>query len=131
MTAASATIAGRRAALARMVDACTITAAGTQTYDAATDTWTSGAATTVYTGACRVSIADTNDREGVAGVDPVSERDYVVSVPMTVTGAAVDQTVTITASALDPALVGLTLRVIGVARGTNLTARRLNCEVQS
>lgn len=114
-----------------MLDTATITRAGTQTYDAATDTWTSGAATTVYTGKCRVSVRDTNDRDEVAGVDPVSERDYVVSVPITVTGAAIDDTVTVTASVLDAGLVGLKLRVMGVAKGTNLTARRLNCEVQS
>ena len=51
-----------------------------------------------------------------------------VQVPMSVTGLAVGDVVTVTASALDPDLVGRHFWVKDLAHKTHMTARRLGCE---
>lgn len=112
-----------------MVDACTITRpSGTSTFNPTTGQSTPGSPTAVYTGACRVKPRDNADRVVQFGQEAVSFWPYLVSVPMSVTGIALDDVVTVTASALDPALVGLVLRVREVLSGSHLTARRLSCE---
>lgn len=129
MSAESATLAGRAAAERRMVDACVITRGTSgKVYDAGTDTYTATPGATVYSGACRVKPRDNVDRQVEAGGETVTIWPYVVSVPMTATGIALDDTVTVTAAGLDPELVGLVLRVRAVPVGSLLTARRLGCE---
>lgn len=129
MTAASVTLAGRTAAEGLMVDACTITrtVAGT-TFDETTGAYTGGSSTAVYSGKCRVKPRDNADRVVQFGEEAVSFWPFIVSVPMSVTTIELDDMVTITASALDPALAGLSLRVREVLSGSHLTARRLSCE---
>lgn len=128
MTAALATLAGRAAASRLMVDTCTITRGpGAETFDPATGEYVTSAPVTLYTGPCRVKAA---------GVDVVTQAPgqadsllpFEVSVPITAVAFAVDDVVTITASQLDPALVGLVLRVTLIPAGSHLTARRLGCE---
>jgi len=132
MSASSATLAGRRGAEALMVDACTITrGTSSQTFDPATGEYVTTPGETVYTGPCRVRPAGTSDRVVDAGGQAVSLFPFVASVPITAVRFAVDDLVTVTASALDPALVGTVLRVAQVAAGTHLTARRLGAEVDA
>lgn len=115
-----------------MVDACTITAANAvQVYDETTDAYTTPDGASRYTGRCKVTPRDNADRQVEAGAQTVTLWPFVISVPMSVTGIQDDDVITITASALDPALVGLVLRVRQVAQGSFLTARRLGCEVQT
>ena len=134
MTAASTTLAGRRAAEALMVDACTISlpAAG-GSFDTDTGTYAPGAPTALYTGKCRVRHAggQSGDRQVQHGEQQISLWPFVVSVPTSVVGLRPDAVVTITASALDPDLVGLVLRVRDVIQGSHVTARRLGCEVNA
>ena len=131
MTAASATLQGRAAAEALMVDACTITRrTGLGAINETTGQYTP-TSSTIYTGACRVKPRDNADRVAQYGQEVVSFWPYVVSVPISVSTVDLDDVVTITASALDSSLVGLSLRVREVLSGTHLTARRLSCEVNA
>ncbi len=132
MSAQTTTLAGRAAAEELMVDACTVTRASAETtFNTTTLQYTAVAATSVYTGKCRVrpSGGQASDRQAQAGERQVSLWPFVVSVPISVTGLAVDDLVTVTASALDADLGGLQLRIREVIQGTHITARRLGCEV--
>lgn len=125
-------LAGRAAAASLMIDTCTvIRGAGQPTYDAGSDSYVSSPGQLLYTGPCRVKPRDDADRVVEAGGDDVSLFPYVVWVLLSSVAYDVDDTVTVTASALDPALVGLKLRVRRPILGSQMTARRLGCEVQS
>jgi hypothetical protein len=127
------TLGGRRAAERLMTDACTITrAAGAPVFDEATGTYTTPTPTTLYSGKCRVkTYRQNNDRVVDFGGEPVSLWPFSVSVPVEVTGLEVDDIVTVTASVLDPDVVGTRLRVRDVVKGSQITARRLGCEVNA
>jgi hypothetical protein len=113
-----------------MSDACTISRAGTgePVYDPETDTYTYPTAGEIYDGKCRVRPADTVDLDQEAGEMVTGARRYVVLVPMSVTDVHRNDIVDVTASALDSALVGTRFRVLGSAKGSQITARRLACE---
>lgn len=130
MTALAATARGQRFAEQQMTDSATITApAGAPTFNSTTGAYTASPGATLYTGKCRVKPENVMDRQVQAGERPVQIWPYTVSVPMTVTSIPVGATVTVTASA-DPDLVGQVFTVKDVARGTNITARRLGCTDQ-
>lgn len=127
MTAASAVADGQVAADALMTDTCTITRAATgRTFNTTTGQYTANADSTIYTGSCRVkpnpaaSTVQAGDRQ-------VTVWPYTVSVPIAVDDVELNDKVTVTSSA-DPALTNIELRIRAVARGTYLTARRLDCE---
>lgn len=124
--------AGREAAEALMVDACSIVrpASGTQTYDPDTDTFTEPETSTVYTGSCRVRLNQAGT-EVSAGDDTLTQSGYIVSVPASTTTLVIGDVVVISSAASDASLVGMRLRVASIERGTNVTARRLMCEVLS
>lgn len=128
MTATSAALAGQALAESLMTDVCTITRTIGRTFDETTNTYTP-TTTPVYSGKCRVKPANTVSRDVQAGEQQVSLWPFAVSIPVSVT-TELDDDVTVTASA-DASLVGRTLRVRSVARGTYLTARRLDCEEAS
>ena len=131
MSIESVTAVGRLAAEGRMVDACTITRAGTgdTTFDPNTGTYTDAADSTIYTGRCEVQVSDgLNAQTTEAGGQVVTDLRVTVKVPMSVEGVAVDDVVTITASELDPDLVGKTYRVLGTFAKSFATARRLQVE---
>lgn len=129
MTAADTTLEGQAAAEQLMVDSCTITRAGARgSFDSTTGTYSAAAADTRYTGKCRVKPSALSANQAVqAGERAVSLWPFTVSVPIAVDNVELDDIVTVTASA-DPSLVGHRLRVRSIARGTYLTARRLDCE---
>lgn len=129
MSAATATLAGRTAATTLMVDACTISAPDVQgPLDEATGLYTPVPGASRYIGACRVKVDATQGHQVDAAQRLISQRSYVVSVPMTVLTVAVNDVVRVTASVLDPALAGTRLRVVDVPKGSHLTARRLTCQ---
>ena len=129
MTAAGFVMAGRRAAEALMVDACTVTRpAGAAGQDESTGRRTAAAAATVYAGVCRVQLPDVDPNRSDAGERTWTVERSTISLPISVLTVAVGDVIAITASALDPALVGRRYRVTGVAAKTHLTARRLSCE---
>lgn len=138
MSLADTVAEGRAAAEELMTDACVITRGGTgePVYDPATDTTSAPADDTVYDdpdtpgagGICRAKPADTVDLAQDAGEAVVGARRYVVSIPLAATAPRRNDFVLMTASLLDPALPGTRFRVLGAAKGSQLTARRLACE---
>lgn len=134
MSANSITLSGRRAAERIMVDACSITRGPTKVFNPSTHVITTTGGAAVYTGKCRLRSpmatprASGGDQVKDLGGKPASIVTHMISVPITATTVQIDDVVTITASALGGETVGLTLRVVDVAQGTHLTARRLVCE---
>lgn len=135
MTATSAALSGRALAASLQQDACTIVrpSAAAPTMNEVTGALTYPAGTTIYTGACRVRSEPAARAMRVEAEERrIAIRTYLVSVPVvTSAGAAVDvqvdDVVTVTASPLDPAMVGRALTVADVTRGSHITARRLVC----
>jgi Family of unknown function (DUF6093) len=117
---------GRAAAEARMTDTCRVESVGEViTADDGTST---AASTPVYEGPCRLRPAPPeDDPRGQQGAAPVGSWSYTVSLPMSATGLAYGQRLTVLASPLDPDLVGFVMRVGTVESGGQITARRLRC----
>lgn len=113
-----------------MVDACAITrAGGAPTFDPNTGTYTDPADSPVYTGACEVQISDgLNASTSEVGGQVVTERRVTVKVPVSAEGIQIDDVVTITASDLDPDLVGQRFRVVAGFAKSFATSRRLQVE---
>lgn len=120
---------GRAAAESLMVDACTIahTTGESTNDDTGVVTPTTSA---VYTGRCRI-------QQSQLGADsvPADPGDayvrlvaFELQVPMSVTGIRVHDVATITASALDPDLVGRKFVILGLAHKTHATARRMQVQ---
>jgi hypothetical protein len=130
MSATTAVLAGRRAAEALMVDACTIQrVTGTSTND------TTGVVTptysTIHAGKCRVQQIVPVSKPADIGQAQVWLQRLELQVPISVTAIASDDLVTITASLLDADLVGRTFRVRELGHKTHLTARRVQLEEQT
>jgi hypothetical protein len=127
MSATSATLAGRAAAERLMVDTCTITRVTGGSSDPETGVRTE-TTTAVYTGKCRVQqrpIVRAGGRHDV-GEASVVDVNYTLQLPMSVTTVLVEDRAVVTASALDPALVGRAFRVASQAAKTHATMRRFD-----
>lgn len=115
---------GRRAAERLMVDECVIRRRSGETTDP-----NSGVITPtygeLYTGKCRVQQRQAAGQEQNVGEAFVLVTRYEVQLPMSVTGLAEGDQITITASALDPDLVDRVFTVRDVAAKSHLTARRV------
>lgn len=126
---AAALIRGRALAESLMVDTCTIAhTTGETTND---DTGVVTPTTAVfYTGACRIQQSQlgadsTPDAPADAAVRLVA---FELQVPMSVVGIRIHDVATITASSLDPDLVGRKFVVLGLAHKTHMTARRMQVQ---
>jgi Family of unknown function (DUF6093) len=119
------TAQGQAAAAALMTDTCRIERVAESV--PAGDGTDTAPVTVIYEGPCRVRPAAQVATTRTTGPAPVETWQYTLSVPMTVTGVRAYDAAVITASA-DPALVGVRLRVRSIARGSQITARRLGCE---
>lgn len=127
MDAVSLVLAGRTLAEAQMVDACTITRRdGTSTTNSTTGVVTPNE-TTVYTGICRVQNRAPRVRSPIAGDAVWLERLIELQVPMSATDIRTGDGVTITASLLDPHLVGIKLRITASEHKSHATMRRVQC----
>jgi hypothetical protein len=123
MSAATATLRGRARAEADMQDACTVQRVASSTSDPETGVITP-TYSTIYAGKCKVQ----QSRPAAAPTD-VGEAEIFVGqltlhLPMSVTGPGPDDLVTVTASALDPDLVGKVFHLRAPAHKSYLTARR-------
>lgn len=129
MSATSVTLAGRAAAERLMVDTCTITRQTGHTTNLSTGVITA-TTVTVYAGKCRVKQVTGGGQPASSGSDSgVGEASlalvpYQLQLPMSATGLGQGDRATVTASALDPDLVGRVFVLDGVAAGTHLTMRR-------
>lgn len=111
-----------------MLDTCTVTRAGTGpgTWDDTTGTNTPPAATTVYTGRCKVQTRDVQVGEHDVAGRVAFVVEWSVHLPIVGSeGVKQGDTVHIDTAALDSALVGRTFTVDGPHLGTAKTARRL------
>jgi hypothetical protein len=124
MSANSVLARGRTAALALMVDACVvkhITSTSTNpTSGVITPTYS-----TLYTGQCRVQQSGSQGQLTDAGEASLVLLRLEVQLPMSVVGLSEGDEITITASALDPDLVGRVFVIRDLAHKTHLTARRV------
>jgi hypothetical protein len=118
---------GRALAESLMTATCTVRdATGEPVTDAETGEVTPGVGATVYSGKCRVRPAGESGSTISVGGGEAFTFDYLVSIPFAAAGVTERHRVTIDASP-DPALVGVELEVQRVARGDDITARRLAC----
>jgi hypothetical protein len=127
MSATSVTMRGRAAAERLMVDACTITRAGTLTTSDTTAV-VSSTPTTVYAGKCRVQQQVPVAKPAEVGQAAVWLQRLVLQVPMSAVGVRSDDLVTITASVLDPDLAGRVFHIRELGHKTHMTSRRLQIE---
>jgi hypothetical protein len=124
----SAVEAGRAAAEALMLDSCTITrpGEGKGSWNESTGTYDTLPPITVYSGRCKLQTQDV----ALTTADVAGREAFIVSwrldLPVVGSeGVAQGDTVEITASALDSALVGRRFIVQALHVGTAKTARRL------
>jgi hypothetical protein len=126
MDAAGITTRLRRLDESTMVDACTVKRlTGTTTDNDGNITPTFS---TIFTGPCRVVRGGTLGAEAAAAGAVVVEARDTVNVPITAVGIEVDDVITITASQLDPDLVGRYWRIAQPSRATYLTSRQFAIE---
>jgi hypothetical protein len=123
----------RTQAESMMGETCTITRTNPAPgpFDPVTGMYATPTPLTVYSGPCRVKGNVRADRIVHAGEQPVTLYRFTVSVPVGSTVFEVDDTVHVTASALDPGMAGLNLRVREPEYGSQITARRLGCELNA
>lgn len=118
---------GRRAAEALMVDTCTIrrrtgeatnpeSGVVTPTYSA------------VYTGKCRLQQPTGQANERDVGEATILMLRFELQLPMSVVGVQADDVVQVTASQMDPDLVGREFAVRGLSHKTHGVMRRLQLE---
>jgi hypothetical protein len=123
MSIQAAVARARQLAETLMVDACTITRQTGET------TGAGGVITpttsTLYTGKCRVQFKPMQGNGADVGEAYLLLVRREVQLPMSVTGLLEGDRITITASALDPDLVGKVYVVRDVEAKTHLSARRV------
>lgn len=125
MSASSLILRGRTAAERLMVDTCTIRRrGGGSTVDDDTGVITPNRST-VYTGKCRVQQQTAQAQQETPGEDFQLLVRLEVQLPMSVTGVQVGDEIEVTASALDPDLVGQVFVVRDLFAKTHATARRI------
>ena len=118
----------RRQAESMMRDECTITRAGTQTWDDAVGVYTGGTPTLLYAGPCRVRRPNVAEREAAAGEADWTLTGAVVSIPVDgTTDDLLGATVTVVGCEMDPTLTGREFTVLAPHSQSQATARRLRC----
>jgi len=127
MSAESAVLEGRVAALALMQDACVIDRPTGEALNETTGQMET-TYTPVYTGKCRAQDVGTQAGAPNAGEHQFVIVGHVVQLPIDATVYAVNDRVRLTVATLDPALVGRTLTVTSLTTKSHATMRRLICE---
>lgn len=127
MSAEAAVLAGRRAAESLMQDTCTVERPGEPVTDPETGEVTPSL-TSVYTGPCKVQQTISQGSNPSAGSHAFTIQDSRVDFPVSAGPFAVDDVVTVTASALDPQLVGTVYRVAELFHKSFATAQRTRVE---
>ncbi len=123
MGAVDATLRGRVAAEALMLDACTVHRPGTPVTDPASGV-VAPSLTLIYTGKCKVQKTASQASNPTAGGHSFTVQDSRVDFPVSAGPFLVDDVVTVTASVLDPQLVGRAFRVIETFHKSGATAQR-------
>ena len=134
MSVHTATIAGRQAAEARMLDACEIGQFG-EGYDPETGQPVPELIESHYVGPCRISSASNVASESDAGGQSFADQSLILSVPVA-SGGLVRTDDTLRVTAVDPisgnpAMFDRTFRVAGLASVSQATAARFSLELIS
>jgi len=117
----------RPTATATMTATCTITRpSGPGATDGNGD-YTPATPDTIYTGLCRVTPRTTDERLLLAGENQVTARRYAVAITHDAPEILVGDSVNVT-TAVDPGLVGLSLRVLDVRYASEQWQRDLYTE---
>ena len=106
-----------------MVDACDVMRPGEPVTDPETGEVTPSM-TFVYSGPCKVQQTISQASNPTAGWHAFTVQDSRVDFPVSAGPLAVDDVVTVTASVMDPQLVGSTFRVIELFHKAMATAQR-------
>lgn len=118
----------REQAESLMLDTCTITrASGETTIDRETGLPTT-TYTTIYTGKCKVQSEAVVTLTPNSGDHRYTVDRWMVHVPVSAGGIKVGDTITITASALDPANIGRKFKIVGLFHKSMATAQRIPVE---
>jgi len=110
-----------------MIDECTVTRPGDPVTDPETGNVTPGS-TLVYTGPCKVQQTISQASNPSAGGHQFTVQDVRWDTPVTAGPFLVDDVVTITASVMDPQLVGREMRVVELFHKSFATAQRTRVE---
>lgn len=127
MSAASATLRGRAAAEALMLDACRVERPGESVTDPDSGDVTPSMSP-VFEGKCKVQQTMSQGANPAAGSHAFTIQDSRVDFPVSAGPLMVDDVVTMTASALDPQLVGTVFRVAELFHKSYATAQRTRVE---
>lgn len=118
---------GRAAALAGMIDTCTIIRQTNGAMDENTGR-IQRSEQPIYEGVCRVQNQRAMSRTEDVGEDRALLLPLEIQLPVTATGLCVGDIITITASVNDPDLVGRVLAIRDLAHKSEATARRVRAE---
>ena len=111
-----------------MTDTCTITApAGSGSLNTTTGDWTPGAATTLYSGPCRVRMPSVLEMDELFGGGSRAKQRMTVIITYDAVDIPVGARVVVTDST-DLQLLDRPLAVVAVRSRSNLVDRRLGCE---
>lgn len=117
---------GRAAAESQMTDACIISRPGEPFTDP--DGIVVTPLVEVYSGKCKVQTTVAQAKSPVAGGHVFTVENLQLHLPVS-TSLNTGDTAIITSSLLDPTLIGLTFRLVELARGSQRTAARWNVEL--
>lgn len=113
-----------------MTDAVTVSRDGELATDPGTGAVTS-ADTQLYSGKAQIRPETTSEADSQNAGEATDLLDqFLVKVPVSLVDVRTNDTVSVVASS-DASLVGARMRVIGVVRGTTVTARRLRCRIDA
>lgn len=119
----------RRRAESRMTDVVEVTRLSTdETYDPATDTFSVGTTSTVYSGKARMKTQSPPSDITVAG-EIVQQMSMTALIPVSITDVQVGDVLTVSSSATDPWVETTKFTVKFVDLSTQKTSRRLYLEV--
>ncbi len=123
MSAYTVALRGRQRAEQDMPDTCTIQHQTGETTDGETG-YITPTYTTVYSGKAKVQQSSPETNPADVGEAALFIGQMTLHLPVSVTTVQPDDLVTVTASVLDPDLVGRTFRLRGPSHKSFLTARR-------
>lgn len=118
---------GRRMALSRMSDTCTVTRAGSPVFNETTGQYTS-TTVSVYSGACRVKQAASVARDVDAGSQLLAVTQLELHLPLSAVGVRAGDLVTITGSETRAEQSGRKFSVVAPFDGSQTTALRFRIE---
>jgi len=129
VTAADVVVRGRQRAEKIMVDTLELRGPDVRgALDPDTGQYATTPGALKYTGPGKIQTTDTIGNAADAAERAVMVTRFGAHLPMTAAAAAVDDVITVTASLLDPELVGRRFRVTSLVHKSLMTARRLSVE---